>query len=876
MSSSGSSFTSSSLGRPPTYGRTYVSPVDSTWTPTSGISTISAPTTEGSGTGTSVLDLGPPGFQATIILFQDTPDERVVYLGPWEVVGSEQRRVLWQGSYQNELLEHFLPSDTPSDIYPHTLHSRHRPYYDPSDMERYLTFQEPHRIRYTTDEGVCIHDQYVTIRYEFTTVESSIQFQGDLRRKDLVDFYDVDVVWTNVHGRTDGFGKVKGIGAIQRLKLWRDRYTTFHSLSVCANKTDGQYREYDIHSFDGELRGRDDRAKQLRLNASGRRHTSGDDQHSHRRFSLPHRMRSRTRTNDSSEPRSLQQPTLDIRYLAIQFTERQDFAGTFSRFTGVRMAEPHARIGARTLGCGRSYALKGQIRVRCHISILNQLHHRDEPHARAATTGKCSGRPHTDSEDPAVPGSYHGAVSSLRCTTRHEWRFINSIKLPSPSIAHCCHCSPPLIHSQHQTIDPFNVAPSVMKVILAINAGSSSVKISVYTADKNAEPHQIAEASIGGLTAPPATLAYTRRGKKVVKAKEVAESVKNQEDAFDLLLKTFIDDNELKEISSKEDIAIASHRIVHGGDYDRSQVITQDAYHHLEELSDLAPLHNGVALSIVDTCISALPKTINVACFDSQFHTTIPPHIYTYPIDPKIAKSNRLRKYGFHGISYAFITRAVAQYLEKDVDSLNMIALHLGSGASACAIKGGKSWDTSMGLTPLAGLPGATRSGSVDPSLVFHYASDVGKLSPASTKHLHISRAEEILNKESGWKSMTGTTNFGVVAESDEPTHRLAFDIFVDRIAGFVGSYFVTLEGRVDALVFAGGIGEHSAKLRSAVIERVACLGFVLDHASNQEPIKDVVQELGKRDARQRVLVCQTDEQLEMARLCAEKEDIWE
>ncbi|KAF4947252.1 hypothetical protein FGADI_10561 [Fusarium gaditjirri] len=838
MSSSGSSFTSSSLGRPPTYGRTYVSPVDSTWTPTSGISTISAPTTEGSGTGASVLDLGPPGFQATIILFQDTPDERVIYLGPWEVVGSEQRRVLWQGSYQNELLEHFLPSDTPSDIYPHTLHSRHRPYYDPSDMERYLTFQEPHRIRYTTDEGVCIHDQYVTIRYEFTTVESSIQFQGDLRRKDLVDFYDVDVVWTNVHGRTDGFGKVKGIGAIQRLKLWRDRYTTFHSLGVCANKTDGQYREYDIHSFDGELRWRDDRAKQLRLNASGRRHTSGDDQHSHRRFSLPHRMRSRTRTNDSSEPRSLQQPTLDIRYLAIQFTERQDFAGTFSRFTGVRIAEPHARIGARTLGCGRSYALKGQIRIRCHISILDQLHHQDEPHACAAVRVQ--------------------------------------VGFPSPSIAHCCHCSLPLIHTQYQIIDPFNVAPSVMKVILAINAGSSSVKISVYTAAKNAEPHQIAEASIGGLTAPPATLEYTRRGEKVVKAKEVAESVKNQEDAFDLLLKTFIDDNELEEISSKEDIAIASHRIVHGGDYDRSQVITQDAYHHLEELSDLAPLHNGVALSIVDTCISALPKTINVACFDSQFHTTIPPHIYTYPIDPKIAKSNRLRKYGFHGISYAFITRAVAQYLEKDVNSLNMIALHLGSGASACAIKGGKSWDTSMGLTPLAGLPGATRSGSVDPSLVFHYASDVGKLSPASTKHLHISRAEEILNKESGWKSMTGTTNFGVVAESDEPTHRLAFDIFVDRIAGFVGSYFVTLEGRVDALIFAGGIGEHSAKLRSAVVERVACLGFALDHASNQEPIKDVVQELGKRDARQRVLVCQTDEQLEMARLCAEKEDLWE
>ncbi|RSL77650.1 hypothetical protein CEP52_003081 [Fusarium oligoseptatum] len=191
-------------------------------------------------------------------------------------------------------------------------------------MERYITFQEPHRVRYTTDEGVCIHDQFIKIRYEFTTVESSIQFQGDLRRKDLVDFYDVDVVWTNVHGRTDSFGKVKGIGAIQRLKLWRDRYTTFHSLSVWANKTDGQYREYDIHCFDGEVRGRDDRAKQLRLNASGRRHNTGDDHHSHRRFSLAHRMRPRTRTSDSSEPRSMQ-PTLDIRYLAIQFTERQAY-----------------------------------------------------------------------------------------------------------------------------------------------------------------------------------------------------------------------------------------------------------------------------------------------------------------------------------------------------------------------------------------------------------------------------------------------------------------------------------------------------------------------------------------------------------------------
>lgn len=254
-----------------------------------------------------------------------------------------------------------------------------------------------------------------------------------------------------------------------------------------------------------------------------------------------------------------------------------------------------------------------------------------------------------------------------------------------------------------------------MKVILAINAGSSSVKISVYTAEKNGAPHQIAEAQVSGLTAPPAQLTYMRGDRTVIKDKEVEADVNSQEDAFGLLLKTLVDDAELRNINSKDDIAITCHRIVHGGDYDRSQLITQDTYHHLELLSDLAPLHNGAALGIVDSCVKLLPDAINVACFDSQFHSTLPPHIYTYPINPKIAKSNHLRKYGFHGISYAFIARSVAEFLKKDMSKLNMIALHLGSGASACAIKNGKSWDTSMGLTPLAGLPGATRSGSVDP-----------------------------------------------------------------------------------------------------------------------------------------------------------------
>ena len=154
-------------------------------------------------------------------------------------------------------------------------------------------------------------------------------------------------------------------------------------------------------------------------------------------------------------------------------------------------------------------------------------------------------------------------------------------------------------------------------------------------------------------------------------------------------------------------------------------------------------------------------------------------------------------------------------------------------------------------------------------SLVFHYATNVGKLSPSSTKSLHISRAEEILNKECGWKSLTGTTNFGEIASSDDPKMKLAFDILVDRISHYVGAYYVSLGGKVDALVFAGGIGEKSDLLRRRVTENAACLGFEVDSGLNGKEIQDVVQDVGAKNARHRTLVCQTDEQLEMARDCA-------
>ena len=277
-----------------------------------------------------------------------------------------------------------------------------------------------------------------------------------------------------------------------------------------------------------------------------------------------------------------------------------------------------------------------------------------------------------------------------------------------------------------------------MAIILSINSGSSSVKVSIYkSAPQGHPPTQLADASISGLTAPPAQLTY-ERGSEEVKNQELKD-IKSNQDACEYILDHLVRDEGLSEISSRADITHACHRVVHGGDYPAAHIIDEDTYHHLQDLTDLAPLHNASALSIIAACMKALPKAKNIAYFDSSFHSTMPIEIETYPIDPDVAKKNKLRKYGFHGISYAFITRSVAEFLKKPESETSIIALHLGSGASACAIKNGKSLDNSMGLTPLAGLPGATRSGDVDPSLIFHFTHDAGKPSPSSSKEMHIS-----------------------------------------------------------------------------------------------------------------------------------------
>ncbi|KAJ7746367.1 Acetokinase family-domain-containing protein [Mycena metata] len=415
-------------------------------------------------------------------------------------------------------------------------------------------------------------------------------------------------------------------------------------------------------------------------------------------------------------------------------------------------------------------------------------------------------------------------------------------------------------------------------LVLSVNAGSSSLKISLYSVrpgGDHLEPVELkVTSSISNISAPPAKFSF-----KVVQGTTKDEKVQKIHD-HPSAFAHFIDCLDEEPDLDRARITHVCHRVVHGGDYTDPVAVNDEAYNHIERLSDLAPLHNGASLAVIQTCPSQLSNAKSIAFFDTAFHRSIPPHISSYAIDQKIAKQRGLKKYGFHGLSYSFILRSVSHFLEKPANTLNLIVLHLGSGASACCIQHGQSLDTSMGLTPLNGLPGATRSGTIDPSLIFHYTNKAGRMShdKANAVDLQVTQAEHILNTQAGWKALTGTTDFGEItaraqkADGVDADARLAFELFADRVMDFVGAYHLKLGAKVDALVFSGGIGERSKELRAFIGERVECLGY--PHVDEQrngavDTTEGIVVDVGVSGSQtKRVLVCRTDEQLEMARQC--------
>ncbi len=309
-------------------------------------------------------------------------------------------------------------------------------------------------------------------------------------------------------------------------------------------------------------------------------------------------------------------------------------------------------------------------------------------------------------------------------------------------------------------------------------------------------------------------------------------------------------------VTDLDGLDAVGHRVVHGGGlFSAPTVIDDDVVAAVEGLVPLAPLHNPAALSGIEVARKLLPDVPQVAVFDTAFHQSIPADGVAYAIDADLAQRWQIRRYGFHGTSHSYVARRTAELLGRPVAETNVITLHLGNGASACAVEGGRSVATSMGLTPLSGLVMGTRSGDLDPSVIFHLHRVAG---------LGFDEIERSLTRSGGLQGLSGDNDMRAVqrrrAEGD-PQATLAFDLYCRRIKEYVGSYLAVL-GRVDAITFTAGVGENAPAVRAAALAGLAPLGIEIDPERNIGGEQLIAPE----HARTKVFVVPTDEEAEIAR----------
>jgi acetate kinase len=309
-------------------------------------------------------------------------------------------------------------------------------------------------------------------------------------------------------------------------------------------------------------------------------------------------------------------------------------------------------------------------------------------------------------------------------------------------------------------------------------------------------------------------------------------------------------------VGPEPDPIAVGHRVVHGGTrFTEAVLIDDEVIAAIEELTPLAPLHNPVNLTGIRLARKIFPEVPQVAVFDTAFHRTLPPEAYTYAVPREWRERSGVRRYGFHGTSCAYVTRRAAAVLGRDLAGLNLIVLHLGNGASATAVSGGRSADTSMGMTPLEGLVMGTRSGDIDPALP-GYLTRAGGLDAQQVEHA--------LTHQGGLLALTGSSDMREVRARDDDEATLALEIYTRRIRKYVGAYYALL-GRVDAIVFTGGVGEHDAATRAASLAGLDRLGIAVDPALNETRSADE-RAVSPPGAEVPVLVIPTDEEQEIAR----------
>lgn len=304
------------------------------------------------------------------------------------------------------------------------------------------------------------------------------------------------------------------------------------------------------------------------------------------------------------------------------------------------------------------------------------------------------------------------------------------------------------------------------------------------------------------------------------------------------------------------------HRVVHGGSrFSAATVIDAEVRGAIAELAPLAPLHNPANLQGIEATTALFPGTPQIAVFDTAFHQSLAPAAYTYAVPREWRERYGVRRYGFHGTSISYVARRATAALGRESAETNLVVLHLGNGCSACAVQGGRSIDTSMGLSPLEGLVMGTRSGDVDPALAAYLERTAG---------LDLAAYDRLLNTASGLLGLAGVSDFRTVTErasAGDAAARLALDVVTHRLVRYVGGYAALL-GRVDALVLTGGIGEHSALLRARLAERLTLLGIDIDPASNEAGAGE--RAVSTPASRTAMLVVPTDEELEIALECRE------
>ena len=310
-------------------------------------------------------------------------------------------------------------------------------------------------------------------------------------------------------------------------------------------------------------------------------------------------------------------------------------------------------------------------------------------------------------------------------------------------------------------------------------------------------------------------------------------------------------------IKNTSEIELVGHRVVHGGEeFASTTILTNEVIKTVERLSDLAPLHNPPNLIGIRMAQKVFTDAKQVGVFDTAFHQSIPEYAYKYALPEKYYRENGVRVYGFHGTSHRYITKKTAEVLNKPLEETSLISVHLGNGASMAAIRNGKSIDTTLGMTPLPGLVMGTRSGDIDPAIIFYLNDQVG---------LPISEIKNILNKESGMKGLTGTNDLRIVeenAENGDKVAQLALEIYAYRIKKYIGAYMAII-GPIDAIVFTAGVGENSPTIRKISLGGLDHCGIILDQEANLAAKGTSL--ISAESAPIKVFVIPTNEELEIA-----------